>query len=85
MYRCCLATVLSGWLEYLGRTCWRYRWYLDWGAAREKVWVVAKYVVAVSGGVDSVVLLDMLASGRFGQHELIVRSFRSWHSPRLDG
>lgn len=34
-----------------------------------------KYVVAVSGGVDSVVLLDMLASGKHGQHELIVAHF----------
>jgi tRNA(Ile)-lysidine synthase len=32
-----------------------------------------KYVVAVSGGVDSVVLLDMLA--RSGEHELIVAHF----------
>lgn len=36
---------------------------------------MAKYVVAVSGGVDSVVLLHILVSGRFGQHELIVAHF----------
>lgn len=34
-----------------------------------------KYVVAVSGGVDSVVLLDMLVSGKFGKHDLIVAHF----------
>lgn len=32
-----------------------------------------KYVVAVSGGVDSVVLLDMLV--KTGEHELVVAHF----------
>lgn len=35
----------------------------------------AKYVVAVSGGVDSVVLLDMFATGRLASDELIVAHF----------
>jgi len=34
-----------------------------------------RYVVAVSGGVDSVVLLDLLVRGDFGQHDLIVAHF----------
>jgi tRNA(Ile)-lysidine synthase len=33
------------------------------------------YIVAVSGGVDSVVLLDMLVAGKFGKHELVVAHF----------
>jgi tRNA(Ile)-lysidine synthase len=34
-----------------------------------------RYIVAVSGGVDSVALLDMLVGGEFGEHELIVAHF----------
>lgn len=41
---------------------------------------MAKYVVAVSGGVDSIVLLDMLQ--RVGTHELIVAHFD--HGIRVD-
>lgn len=41
-----------------------------------------KYIVAVSGGVDSVVLLDMLA--KKGEHELIVAHFDHGIRPESD-